>query len=92
MTLTTHSDNILMTPKTNGEDTLMALTTSDEDTLTTLVMTCDYLMTTPHDVTDNPCDDIDDLDIHRKAYGRGRRRPSDEKDDNMITRMTNGPK
>ena len=52
-TLTTHGDDILMTLKTNGEDTLMAPMTSGEDTLTTLVTTCDYLVTTPNDVTDN---------------------------------------
>ena len=34
--------------------------TSGEDTLTTPVTTRDYLVTTPHDVTVNPCDDIDD--------------------------------
>jgi hypothetical protein len=31
------------------------------DTLMTLVMTRDYLVTTQNDITDNPCDDIDDL-------------------------------
>ena len=35
--------------------------TDGEETLTTPFTTHDYLVTTPHDVTDNPCDDIDDL-------------------------------
>jgi hypothetical protein len=50
MTMTTNGDNILTTLKTNGEDTL-----------TTPFMTHNYLMTTLHDVTDDPCDDIDNL-------------------------------
>jgi hypothetical protein len=50
MTLMTNGDGILMTVKTNGEDTLM-----------TPFTTHDYLVTTPNDITDNPCDDIDDL-------------------------------
>ena len=49
-TLTTNGDDILMTLKNNGEDTL------------TTPFTHDYLVTTPHDVTDDPCDDIDDLE------------------------------
>ena len=32
-----------------------------EDTLTAPFTTHDYLVTTPHDITDNPCDDIGDL-------------------------------
>ena len=50
MTLMTNGDGILMTVKTNGEDTLM-----------TPFTTHDYLVSTPNDITDNPCDDIDDL-------------------------------
>jgi hypothetical protein len=50
-----------MTPKTNGEDTYTTLMTDGEDTLTTPFTTHDYLVTTLHDVTDDPCDDIDDL-------------------------------
>ena len=46
---------------TNGKDTLTTLMTDDEDTLTTPFMTHDYLVTTLHDVTDDPCDDIDYL-------------------------------
>ena len=61
MTLTTTGDDMLMTLKTNGEDTLTTSMTSGEDPLTTAVMTRDYLVTTPHDITDNPCDDVDDL-------------------------------
>ena len=61
-TLTTHGDDILTTLKTNGEDTLKTLTTCDEDTLKTPVTTCDYLMTGPHDVIDNPRDDIDNFE------------------------------
>ena len=60
-TLMTNGDDILMTMKTNGEDTLTTLTTNGEDTLTTHFMTSNYLVTTPHDVTDDPCDSIDDL-------------------------------
>ena len=53
-TLTTNGDDILMTMKTNGEDTLM-----------TPFKTYNYIVTTLHDVTDDPCDDIDNLyDIH----------------------------
>jgi hypothetical protein len=62
MTLTTHADDIFTTLKTNGEDTLTTPMNSDEDTLMTPVMTHDYLMIPPHDITDNPCDDIDDLE------------------------------
>ena len=61
-TLTTHGEDILTTLKTNGEDTLSTTMTSGEDTLTTTVTTRDYLVTTPHDVTDDPCDGIDDLE------------------------------
>ena len=50
-----------MTLKTNGEDTLMTPTTGGEDTMTTPFTTHDYLVTIPHDVTDDPCDNIDDL-------------------------------
>jgi hypothetical protein len=61
----TNVDNMLMTLKTNGEDTLTTLMTGGEDTLTTHFMTSVYLVTTPHDVTDDPCDSIDDLNgIH----------------------------
>jgi hypothetical protein len=45
-----------------GKTLLTAQKTSDEDTLTTPVTTHDYLVTTLHDVTDNPCDDIDGLE------------------------------
>ena len=61
MTLMTNGDKILMPLKTNGEDTLMTLMTDCEDTSTTLFMTSNYLVTTPHDVTDGPCDSIDNL-------------------------------
>ena len=63
-TLMTYVDDILMTLKTNGEDTLTLTTLliSCEDNLTTPVMTCDYLVTTPHDITEDPCDNIDDLE------------------------------
>ena len=60
-TLTTNDDDILTTLKTNGEDTLTTPTTDGEDTLTTRFTTHNYLVTTPHDVTDDPCDDIDGL-------------------------------
>jgi hypothetical protein len=60
-TLMTSGDNILTTLKTNGEDTLTTLTTGGEDTLTTHLTTSDYLVTTWHDVTDDPCDSIEDL-------------------------------
>jgi hypothetical protein len=50
--------------KTNGEDTLMTPMTDDEDTLTNPVMTLNYLVTTPHDVSNNPCDEIDDLYVN----------------------------
>jgi len=62
MTLTTNRDKILMTLKTNGEDTLTTPMISGENTLMTTVTTRDYLVTTPHDVTDDPCDDMDDLE------------------------------
>ena len=58
MTLMTDGDDILMTLKTIGEDTLTTPMTSGEDTLTTPVTTRDYIMTTLHDVNDDPCDDI----------------------------------
>ena len=46
--------NTLTTPATGGEDTLM-----------TPFMTHDCLMTTPDNITDDACDDIDNLyDIH----------------------------
>jgi hypothetical protein len=51
MTLMTNGDDILITMKTSGEDTLTAPATDGEDTLTTLFMTHNYLVTTPHDVT-----------------------------------------
>ena len=60
-TLMTNGDDILMTMKTNGEDALTTLMTDGEDTLTTHFATRDYLVTTPHDVIDDPCDSIDDL-------------------------------
>jgi hypothetical protein len=47
---------------TNGEDTLMTLMTSGEDTLMTPVSACDYLGTTLHDIIDDPCDNIDNLE------------------------------
>jgi hypothetical protein len=53
-TLMTNGDDILTTLKTNDEDTLMTLTTDGEDTLTTRFTTSDYLVTTLHDVTDDP--------------------------------------
>ena len=46
MTRTTNGDGILMTVKSNGEDTLM-----------TPFTTHDYLVTTPNDITDDPCDE-----------------------------------
>jgi hypothetical protein len=61
MTLITNGDNILTTLKTNGEDTLTTLMTDGEDTLMTSFTTSDYLVTTPYDVTDGPCDSIDNL-------------------------------
>ena len=64
-TLKTNGDNILMTVKTNGEDTLMTPMTDGEDTLMAPSRTHNDLVTTLHEVTDNPCDNIDDLDdIH----------------------------
>ena len=71
----THGDDILMTLKTIGENTLVTRMTSDEDTLMTPVATCDYLVTAPNDLTDNPCDNINVEEqlagsIQRKAYGR----------------------
>ena len=61
-TLTNHGDNSLKTLMTNGEDTLMTLMTSGEDTLMTPVSACDYLGTTLHDIIDDPCDNIDNLE------------------------------
>jgi hypothetical protein len=61
MTMMTHGDDMLMVLKTNSEDTLTTPMTSGDDTLMAPVVTCDYLVTTPHDVTDDPCDDIDNL-------------------------------
>ena len=61
MTLMTNDDNILMTVKTNGEDTLTTPMTDGEVTLMTPFTTHNYLVTTPHDITDDPCDDLDDL-------------------------------
>ena len=55
----TLGDDILMTLKTIGEDTLTTPMTSGEDTLTTPLSTHDYLVTALHDITDGPCDDID---------------------------------
>ena len=50
---------------TNGEDTLTTLTTGGEDTSKTPFTTHDYPVTTPHDVTDDSCDDIDGIyNIH----------------------------
>ena len=60
-TLTTNGNDILTTMKTNGENTLTNPMTDGEDTLTTLFTTHNYLVTTPHEVTDDPCDNIDDL-------------------------------
>ena len=56
----TNCDDILTTLKTIDEDTLTTLMTSGEDTLMTSVATRDHFVTTPNDVTDGPCDDIDD--------------------------------
>jgi hypothetical protein len=61
MTLKINCDDVLTTLKTNGEDTLRTQTISGEDTLMTPVTTHDYLVTTPHDITNDPCDNIDDL-------------------------------
>jgi len=47
--------------KTNGEDILTSLTTDGEDTLMTHITASDYLVTTPHDVTEDPCDSIDNF-------------------------------
>ena len=54
-----HGDAILKTLKTIGEDTLTTPATSGEDTLMTPVATRDYFVTTPNDITDNICEDID---------------------------------
>ena len=63
--LTINGEDTLTTLTTDGEDTLMTPTTSGEDTLPSPAMTCDYLVTTLHDVTDDPCDHIGDpYDIH----------------------------
>ena len=62
MTLTPHDANILTTPKDQWWRHFDAPATSGEDTLMTPATTQDYLATTPHDVTDNPCDNIDDLE------------------------------
>ena len=61
MTVMTNGDDILTNVKTNREDTLTTPTTDGEDTLMTPFTTHDYLVTTLHDVTDDPCDSIDDL-------------------------------
>jgi hypothetical protein len=58
-TLMTDGDDILMTMKTISEDTLTARTTHGGDTFTTHVATYDHFVTTPNDVTDDPCDNID---------------------------------
>ena len=58
-TLTTNGEDILRTLKTNGEDTLTTPMMDGEDTLMIQLMTT--FVTTLHDVTDDPCDDIDDL-------------------------------
>jgi len=59
-TLVTNGDDILMTLKTIGEETFTTPTTSCEDTLTTPVATCDHFVTTLNDITDDPCDGIND--------------------------------
>jgi len=61
-TLTTLGDDILMTLTTPVEDTLTTLMSPDEDTLRTCVTTCDYFVTTLCDITDDPCDDIDEFE------------------------------
>ena len=54
-------------------------------------------MTTLHDISDEPCNNIDGFeqitvkDICRKAYGRDRRGQSDKKDEKVKTRTTNSP-
>ena len=55
-----HLQETFTTP--NGEDTLMIDDLNDcgEDTLMAPVTTCYYHVTTPHDVTDDQCGDIDD--------------------------------
>ena len=62
MTLVTNGDDILTTLNTNGEDILMTPMTSGEDTVITPVTTRAYLVNTLHDITDDPCDKIDNLE------------------------------
>jgi hypothetical protein len=45
----------------------------------------DFLLTTPHDVTADPCDNIDDLEQITVKY-------VNKKDEKVTTRMTNDPK
>ena len=87
-TLMTHADDILKTLKTHGEDSLTVPRNSGEDTLMTPVMTRDYLVTTPHDVIDNPCDDIDGLEQIAMVGAI----PGDNKDNKLMTMTTNNPK
>ena len=54
----TNGDDIVTTLKTIGEDTLTTQTTSGEDTLATPVATRDHFVTTLNDVTEDPCDNI----------------------------------
>jgi len=92
-TAMTDGDDILMTLKTIGEDTLTPQMTSGEDTLTTAVATRDHFVTTPNDVTDDPCDDIDDQEqveyVARLMVGDI---PDDNKDGTVTSTMTNDPK
>ena len=60
-TLMTDGDDILMTLKTIGEDTFTTPATTGEDTLMTPVATRDHFVTTLNDVTDDPCDDQEQL-------------------------------
>ena len=76
MTLMIHGDDSLTTLKAIGEDTLTIRKTGGEDALATSVVTHEYVVCTPNDVNDNPCDDINDKQgkIHSKAYGCGHTR------------------
>ena len=61
--------------------------------MTTPVATRDHFVTTPNDVTDDPCYDINDQDwvkyMARLMVGAI---PGDDKDDTVTTMMTNDPK
>ena len=93
MTVMTDGDDILTTLKTIGEDTLTTSMTSGKDTLTTPVATRDHFVTTLNDVTEDPCDNIDDHDqVKYTARLMVGAIPGDNKDDKVTTTMTNDPK